>query len=187
LSAQETKVVMSAWLSRRSLAKWPYCGSANHGGIFWLTTATLIAFAQGRASLYVRSDIGATSPGRWQPWQFFCKMGSTSRLNVTGAGALEAAAAAIVMNQPARDTRNVLTLSPLLDDQTLRCHHSRGLGQTQGSSHCGVSELGVSPFAVRLPSTPTLSLASSYESRRLDYSPRYASSNVEPLASKQSR
>src|ERR1700682_1868504 len=111
-SAQETKVLMSAWLSRRSLAKWPYCGSANQGGIFWLTTATFIAFAQGRASLYVSSDIGATSPGRWQPWQFFCKIGSTSRLNVTEAGALEAAAAAIAMTEPARDTRSVLTLRP---------------------------------------------------------------------------
>jgi hypothetical protein len=38
--------------------------SANHGGIFPVATAFLIAFAYGRASLYVISDIGATSPGR---------------------------------------------------------------------------------------------------------------------------
>jgi hypothetical protein len=28
--------------------------------------------------------MGATSPGRWQVWQFFCKIGKTSLLKVTG-------------------------------------------------------------------------------------------------------
>ena len=32
-------------------------------------TFTRIDFAQGRTSSYVMSDIGATSPGRWQPTQ----------------------------------------------------------------------------------------------------------------------
>src|SRR5215510_1451777 len=27
--------------------------------------------------------MGAVSPGRWQPWQFFIRMGATSLLNVT--------------------------------------------------------------------------------------------------------
>ena len=27
--------------------------------------------------------MGATSPGRWQLWQFFCRIGRTSLLNVT--------------------------------------------------------------------------------------------------------
>jgi hypothetical protein len=47
----------------------------------------LMAFAQGRVSLYVRSGMGPISPGRWQVWQFFWKMGSISRLNVGTAKA----------------------------------------------------------------------------------------------------
>jgi hypothetical protein len=30
------------------------------------------------ASSYVRSEKGAMSPGRWQLWQLFCRMGATS-------------------------------------------------------------------------------------------------------------
>jgi hypothetical protein len=45
-------------------------------------TRVAIDFAQGRASLYVRSDIGASSPGRWQFVQFLKKMGATSLVNV---------------------------------------------------------------------------------------------------------
>src|SRR5438128_5005118 len=30
--------------------------------------------------------MGAVSPGRWQPWQFFTRMGATSLLNVTWGG-----------------------------------------------------------------------------------------------------
>src|ERR1017187_5039727 len=65
LSTHATRVWICASLSLRSLAKWPILGSANHGGIFWLTTAALMALAHGRASVQVRSDIGAISPGRW--------------------------------------------------------------------------------------------------------------------------
>src|SRR5436305_30464 len=40
--------------------------------------------------------MGAVSPGRWQPWQFFTRMGATSLLNVTcdGLAILLGAAAA---------------------------------------------------------------------------------------------
>src|SRR4051812_30822488 len=77
-SAHALIVSMSRVLSRRTLAKWPYAGSANHGGMFLATTASFIARAQGRACSYVSSDIGATSPGRWQVWQFDWRIGRTS-------------------------------------------------------------------------------------------------------------
>src|SRR5688572_18801502 len=64
-SAHLPSMSISRALSRRSLEKCPYAGSANHGGIFLEVTAVLIARAQGRACSYVSSDIGATSPGRW--------------------------------------------------------------------------------------------------------------------------
>ena len=50
LSAHAVRMPISSWLRRRSLAKWPYWGSANHGGIFCASTAAFIALAQGRAS-----------------------------------------------------------------------------------------------------------------------------------------
>src|SRR6185436_2366983 len=43
----------------------PMVLSRNHGGISCLVTRFLIDCAQGRASWYVRSDIGAISSGRW--------------------------------------------------------------------------------------------------------------------------
>ena len=62
-----------------------------------MTTACLIAFAQGRVLSYVRNDIGAASPGLWQTWQFLCNIGSTSLLKdipsrdtTTGLGPLRA-------------------------------------------------------------------------------------------------
>jgi hypothetical protein len=48
VSAQAESVSISLAVSRRSLARWLYPGSANHGGIFFETTAVLIARAQGR-------------------------------------------------------------------------------------------------------------------------------------------
>jgi hypothetical protein len=54
-----------------------------HGGISRAVTFVLIERAQGRASSYVSSDIGATDPGRWQFWQDFWKIGATSLVNVT--------------------------------------------------------------------------------------------------------
>ena len=86
-STQETIWCTSSELRRRSLAKWPYRGSANQGGILPVATCSLITFAQGRVSVYVRSGIGPISPGRWQVWQFFWRMGTMSRLNVGAAKA----------------------------------------------------------------------------------------------------
>src|SRR6201997_1421652 len=37
---------------------------------------------QGRVSSYVSIENGAASPGRWQLWQFFCRIGATSFVNV---------------------------------------------------------------------------------------------------------
>src|SRR4029079_5746814 len=48
LSAQTDSVAISALVKPFSLVKWPYLGSANQGGIFLLTTAALMALAQGR-------------------------------------------------------------------------------------------------------------------------------------------
>ena len=44
----------------------PTCGSRNHGGISCAAVFVLIDRAHGRTSSYVRSDIGAIWPGRWQ-------------------------------------------------------------------------------------------------------------------------
>src|SRR5215831_15137351 len=55
-STHVTSVLMVASLSVRSFAKWLYPGSANHGGIRRDMTAFLMAFAQGRTSLYVSKD-----------------------------------------------------------------------------------------------------------------------------------
>ena len=50
-STQETTVSISFGVMERSFEKWPYFASANHGGIFFAITASLMAFANGRASL----------------------------------------------------------------------------------------------------------------------------------------
>src|SRR5215813_9034177 len=57
-SAHFAIVSISAGFSERSFVKWPYCGSANHGGILRSSTAAFIAFAHGRALSYVSNDIG---------------------------------------------------------------------------------------------------------------------------------
>src|SRR5688572_21063673 len=56
--------------------------SAPHGGISRATTFDLIAFAHGRASSYDSSDMGATSPGRWQLAHLLYMIGATSLANV---------------------------------------------------------------------------------------------------------
>src|SRR5438067_6062581 len=65
----------------------PMFFSMNQGGITVglsrRAVLIFIAFAHGRASSYVRSDIGATDPGRWQPWQLRCRIGATSFVKVT--------------------------------------------------------------------------------------------------------
>src|SRR5688572_8390514 len=65
-------------------------------------SATLAAIdrAQGRASLYVNSDIGATSPGRWHEVQLAKKIGATSLLKV-GTGPRAAAVCADADEAPA--------------------------------------------------------------------------------------
>src|SRR4029077_18916666 len=45
-------------------------------------TASFIAPVQGRVSSYVSIENGAASPGRWQLWHFFCRIGATSFANV---------------------------------------------------------------------------------------------------------
>src|SRR6516165_8730483 len=47
-SAHFEIVSISLWFSARSLAKWPTFGSANHGGILRVTTASFMALAHGR-------------------------------------------------------------------------------------------------------------------------------------------
>src|SRR5262245_50631319 len=65
----------------------PRSFSIPQGGIAprWLRSAVLafIALAQGRASSYVSSDMGATESGRWQAWHFRCRMGAISFVKVT--------------------------------------------------------------------------------------------------------
>src|SRR5262245_51691267 len=46
------------------------------------STRSLMARAHGRTSLYVRRDIGAVVPSRWQDTQLFWKIGATSFVNV---------------------------------------------------------------------------------------------------------
>src|SRR5262245_38410130 len=61
--------------------------SMYHGGIvpclLRMLVRRLIAAANGRASSYVNSDIGASELGWWQFWQLRCRIGATSRVNVT--------------------------------------------------------------------------------------------------------
>src|SRR6185437_1809295 len=57
---------------------------------FFSNTASFMALAQGRVCSYVSSENGAASPGRWHPWQFFCRTGATSFVNVTGDGLVAA-------------------------------------------------------------------------------------------------
>src|ERR1019366_10175695 len=128
LSAHAERVAISFALRRRSLRKWPTLESANHGGIFCVTTAALMAFAQGRESVYVRRDIGAISPGRWQVWQFCCRIGRTSLENV--AGAVSAAKAAVTERARAKEKRSVIGTSlPKSTSDT-------GPGRNRGGPRC---------------------------------------------------
>jgi hypothetical protein len=73
-----TSTSISAGFNERSLRIWAEPPSANHGGIFFDTTAVLIARAHGRVDSYVWNAIGAIWPGRWHVSQFFCRSGATS-------------------------------------------------------------------------------------------------------------
>lgn len=50
--------------------------------------------------------MGAASPGRWQPWQFFCRTGRTSLWNVTCNGLVAASAATDKKRKDMRDRIN---------------------------------------------------------------------------------
>src|SRR5258706_3348950 len=56
-STHEIRVLISAADRVRSFSKWPYLGSANHGGIFLVATAVLIAFAHGRGLSEFKKNI----------------------------------------------------------------------------------------------------------------------------------
>ena len=78
----------------RSFAIFLLSAVAPHGGISRATTLFLIARAHGRAFWYVMSDIGATSPGRWQTTQFLYRIGATSLVNVGASAACASEASA---------------------------------------------------------------------------------------------
>src|SRR5580693_2444166 len=52
--------------------------------MIFCATAIFIIAAHGRVSSYVSIENGAASPGRWQVWQCFCKIGATSLVKVGG-------------------------------------------------------------------------------------------------------
>ena len=68
-STHATIVAMSFSARLGSFLNTPCAGSAPHGGIARETTRCLIDFAQGRASSYDISDIGANIVGRWHSTQ----------------------------------------------------------------------------------------------------------------------
>src|SRR5579859_3041373 len=69
-----------------------------HGGICRVITRWRMAFAQGRVSSYVTSDMGASEPLRWHSWHRSWKIGAISLANVTAlavsAGPADVAASA---------------------------------------------------------------------------------------------
>src|SRR3981081_3301201 len=80
---QATMVLISFSVRERSFEKCPKMGSANHGGMIFCCTTRFMLGAQGRVCSYVSTGNGAASPGRWQVWQFFWRMGATSLVKVT--------------------------------------------------------------------------------------------------------
>src|SRR3981081_2950403 len=103
-----TRVRISSADNDRSFAKCPYWGSANQGGIILCATTILIVGAQGRVSSYVSMENGAASPGRWQVWQGFCKIGATSLVNV--GGGLFGSCARAPPAEPSTNTSRIVKL-----------------------------------------------------------------------------
>src|SRR5688500_11439059 len=105
-------VSISRSLRLRSLRNLPCCRSACQGGIARVLTLSRIAAAHGRASRNVISDIGATSPGRWQVAHRAWKIGAMSRLNVgpPAGGADEGRCGAAVMATADDRTRTKLAI-----------------------------------------------------------------------------
>src|SRR3954469_1847273 len=106
--------MVSIWssLSERSFLNFwmPMVLSMCHGGICREPTRCAIDFAQGRASSYVNSDIGAMLLGRWHDSHFCWKIGATSLVNVTvfeSAAAAGTDATRRALNASAVETRNI--------------------------------------------------------------------------------
>src|SRR6202790_1804328 len=78
LSAHAVNVEIWPAVNDGSFEKYPYRGSANHGGIIFISTAAAIFPAFGRVCSYVTSGIGAGSPVRWQLWHLSWWIGRTS-------------------------------------------------------------------------------------------------------------
>src|SRR5207244_3848941 len=85
-STQRTIVSTCSSVSDMSFLNFwtPTLLSMCHGGIWRVATRSLIERAQGRASWYVTSDIGAIEFGWWHSWHFAWKIGATSFEKVTG-------------------------------------------------------------------------------------------------------
>src|SRR5439155_16709511 len=107
LSTHLVMVATSESLKDGSSLNWamPMFRSMYQGGISRLRTFSLIARAQGLASSYVSSGIGAIASGRWQTWHERCKIGATSFVKVTGCAfaAVIIAPAIIAKIRPAVD------------------------------------------------------------------------------------
>src|SRR5580765_1781821 len=78
----------------------PIVLSRCHGGIWRALTRDAIDCAQGRASWYVTSDIGAIELGRWHDSHFSWKMGAMSFVKVVALGVSAAIAAAGTSRSP---------------------------------------------------------------------------------------
>src|SRR5216683_7205543 len=61
---------------------------------------------------------GAASPGRWHPWQFFCKTGATSLVNVTGNGLVAAVAVKAIRSPLITGSRRIILLLLVFPDYT---------------------------------------------------------------------
>ena len=80
---QSAIVFFSSAVRRLSLAKWPYLGSACHGGMRPARTTSSMVSAQPIASSYDVSENGPICPGRWHSTQCLLKMRATSLAKVT--------------------------------------------------------------------------------------------------------
>src|ERR1700728_3428472 len=81
-SPQAALVSIWACVSDRLFSNFSVWPSSNQGGMARVTTIFFIIAAQGRASSYVNMEKGVPSPGRWQLWQFCCRIGATSLVKV---------------------------------------------------------------------------------------------------------
>jgi hypothetical protein len=77
-----------------------------------------MALAHGRALSYVSRGIGPISPGRWQTWQFFWRIGRTSLLKVTPPDAVLPARADVAISTPAMPYRMKTILTRRLENRS---------------------------------------------------------------------